>query len=75
VAFHSDNGYAVTIDPRGRTSDRRVFAAGHCCGAGDVDQAWRQGLRAGLACALSLDEDKEVAARLEALIAADAPPR
>ncbi len=75
VAFHSDNGYAVTTDARGRTSDRRVFAAGHCCGAAGVGQAWRQGLRAGLACALSLDEDKEVAARLEALIDADAAAR
>ncbi len=55
VEFRSASGYVVVTDENGRTSDVRVFAAGHCAGARDTAEAMAQGVRAGLACASKLE--------------------
>lgn len=67
VTFHSHSGYTIQAGADGRTSHASIFAAGHCAGAANVDEARRQGEAAGLACALSLQDDAEASARLEHL--------
>jgi sarcosine oxidase, subunit alpha len=67
VTFRSDSGYLINADSDGRTSHSQVFAAGHCVGAGSTSISLAQGKRAGLACALSIREDPEVAKRLQLL--------
>lgn len=67
VRFSSQAGYTVGCDHNGRTSDGHIFAAGLCAGAADASQAWLGGQRAGLACALSIEDDPAVRKRLEAL--------
>ncbi|MBN2495405.1 MAG: (2Fe-2S)-binding protein [Deltaproteobacteria bacterium] len=71
VEFHSESGYRVVGDERGRSSNAHVFTAGHCAGAPDVERAIESGTRAGMACALSLGEDPDLARRLDARCAAD----
>jgi sarcosine oxidase subunit alpha len=67
VSFNSKSGHFVVCDQKGQTSNSIVFAAGHVGGAASVDQAISSGERAGLACALSYQDDEKLAARLVAL--------
>ncbi len=67
VSFSSQSGYLVRTDESGQTTNDRVFAAGHVAGADSPAAAALAGELAGLACALSLEDDAQVRQRLESL--------
>jgi sarcosine oxidase subunit alpha len=67
VSFSSQNGYSVVVNQEGQTSNSRIFAAGHVAGAATATEAAQAGLRAGLACALSLKDDSKVRERMKSL--------
>jgi sarcosine oxidase subunit alpha len=68
VFFQSESGYLVSTNREGQTSHSHAFAAGHCAGATTTGEASLQGRRAGLACALSLKEDRQASEQLKSLI-------
>jgi sarcosine oxidase subunit alpha len=67
VSFSSQSGYTVVVNDDGQTSNSHIFAAGHATGALSAADAARAGQRAGLACALSLKDDKKIRDRLKSL--------
>jgi sarcosine oxidase subunit alpha len=67
VSFSSQGGYTVVVNDDGQTSNSHIFAAGHVTGAPSAAEAARAGQRAGLACALSLRDDKKIRERLKSL--------
>jgi thioredoxin reductase len=57
VQFHSSHGFAVAVDEEQRTSQQRIFAAGHCALAPSLAEARAAGRRAGENCLAALKGD------------------
>jgi thioredoxin reductase len=67
LKFHSQTGHTIHCDDVGRTSVENIYAVGHNRGARSLEEARHQGMRTGLTCALSINDDASVQKRLQQL--------